>query len=126
VQGTYGAAFREDFDRRHVSQVFYKGTDPEIDSYSAFFDNARRRATGLGDYLVASGIRDVTVLGLATDYCVRATTLDGIWLGFRMTVVEDGCRAVELQSGDGERAMQEMSTAGATIIRSVKALLDPD
>ena len=118
VQGTQGAAFRADFDRSRVARVFLKGTDPTIDSYSAFYDNARRRSTGLTEYLREQNAVALTLMGLATDYCVRNTTLDGIWLGFEITVVEDGCRAVELTPGDGARALEEMRAAGARIVGS--------
>lgn len=122
VQGTHGAAFRDDFDRRRVARVFFKGTDPAIDSYSAFYDNGRRKATGLADYLREQGAVALTVMGLATDYCVRNTVLDGLWLGFDITVVEDGCRAVELTPGDGARALEEMRAAGARILNSGSVL----
>ena len=93
-------------------------TEPQIDSYSAFYDNGRRKATGLADYLRDQGVTDLTVLGLATDYCVRFTALDGRWLGFSITVVEDGCRAVELVEGDGARALDEMRAAAARVVTS--------
>ena len=118
VQGSHGAEFHPAFDRTHVARVFHKGTDPAIDSYSAFYDNGRRKSTGLADYLREHGVREVTIMGLATDYCVRFTALDGLWLGFDLTVVEDGCRAVELADGDGARAIDEIRAAGATIVTS--------
>ena len=118
VQGTQGAEFHPAFDRTHVARVFQKGTDAGIDSYSAFYDNGRRKSTGLADYLRERGVRDLTIMGLATDYCVRFTALDGLWLGFGITVVEDGCRAVEVTAGDGARAIDEMRAAGVTIVTS--------
>jgi len=118
VQGSHGAEFHPEFDRSRVARVFQKGTDPQIDSYSAFYDNGRRKATGLADYLREEGVTDLTILGLATDYCVRFTALDGLWLGFRITVVEDGCRAVELVEGDGELVLEEMRAAGARVVTS--------
>jgi nicotinamidase/pyrazinamidase len=124
VQGSEGAEFRRDFDLKRVTRVFQKGTDPAIDSYSAFYDNGRRKSTGLADYLRHQGVTDLTVLGLATDYCVRFTALDGRWLGFDITVVEDGCRAVELVDGDGGRALDEMRAAGARVITSDELLRD--
>jgi nicotinamidase/pyrazinamidase len=118
VQRTSGAAFHPALDTTLIARVFPKGTDPTIDSYSGFFDNGKRKATGLGDYLRAQGVDEVTVLGLATDYCVRATALDAVGLGFRVTLAEDGCRAVELAPGDGARAIEEMRAAGIRIARS--------
>ena len=118
VQGSHGAEFHPDLDRTRVARVFQKGTDPAIDSYSAFYDNGRRKSTGLADYLREHGVRELMLVGLATDYCVRFTALDGLWLGFDITVVEDGCRPVDVADGDGARALDEMRTAGATILNS--------
>jgi nicotinamidase/pyrazinamidase len=115
VQGTRGAALCESLDRNMITEVFRKGTDPSIDSYSGFFDNGHKKSTGLGDWLGARSIRKVVVLGLATDYCVKFTALDARALGLEVTVVSDGCRGVELAPGDTERALAEMRTAGCTI-----------
>ena len=122
VQGSEGAAFHPALGRARIARVFPKGTGPAIDSYSGFYDNGKRKATGLGDWLRAQGVDEVTVLGLATDYCVRATALDATALGFAVTLVVDGCRAVELAPGDGARAIEEMRAAGVKIARS-EALL---
>ena len=124
VQGSHGAEFHPDFDRNRVTRVFQKGTDPQIDSYSAFYDNGRRKATGLADYLRQQGVTDLTILGLATDYCVRFTALDGRWLGFNISVVADGCRAVELVEGDGARALDEMRAAGARVVTSAELITE--
>jgi nicotinamidase/pyrazinamidase len=118
VQGTRGADLHAGIDAQRLAAVFHKGTDREIDSYSGFFDNGHRRATGLGDWLTARGARELYVLGLATDYCVKATVLDARRAGYEVWLVEDGCRAVELAPGDGERAIAEMRAAGATVIES--------
>lgn len=117
VQGTPGSWFHAELDLHGVT-LFRKGTDPEIDSYSAFFDNGHRKATGLGDFLRARGVRETVVLGLATDYCVKFTALDARGLGFDVTVVEDGCRGVELAPGDCARAFEAMHDAGARVVRS--------
>ena len=106
---------------QRVDTVFHKGTDRNIDSYSTFFDNEHRKDTGLRDYLEKRGVDEVWVAGLATDYCVLFSTLDARQLGFRTFVVEDGCRAVDLAEGDGERAFAEMARAGARITRSDQA-----
>jgi nicotinamidase/pyrazinamidase len=116
VQGTPGAGLHAALDLTRLTKVVHKGTDPSIDSYSGFFDNGHRKATGLGDWLAARQIDDVTILGLATDYCVKFTALDARRLGLRVTVVRDGCRAVELAPGDGERAFAEMRAAGCAIV----------
>jgi nicotinamidase/pyrazinamidase len=93
VQGTRGAALVEQFDRQRVRRIFHKGTDRRIDSYSGFYDNAHRKSTGLGDFLLAGGIKRVYLMGLATDYCVKYSALDARALGFETIVIEDGCLA---------------------------------
>ena len=118
VQGSRGAALHDDLDRGRIAHVFPKGTDPSVDSYSGFWDNGRRRSTGLADWLRARGVTTVYVLGLATDYCVKATALDAVGEGFTTYVVEDGCRAVELAPGDGERAIEAMRAAGVIVVDS--------
>lgn len=117
VQESPGAALCEELaDKRGRIQVFRKGTDPRVDSYSGFFDNGRRNATGMGEWLQAQGVDTVTVVGLATDYCVKFTALDAIELGFATTVVSDACRAVNLSEGDGERAFAEIQSAGGRVV----------
>jgi nicotinamidase/pyrazinamidase len=123
VQETAGAEFVAGLDTSRVARVFLKGTDTEIDSYSGFFDNEHRRATGLGDYLKERGVTDVVVVGLATDYCVKYTALDAVMLGFKTTVVVDACRGVEVQEGDSARALEEMAAAGVRLMES-RRLLD--
>ena len=118
VQGSRGAEFHPVLDRSHFARVFRKGTDPEIDSYSTFFDNAHRESTGLGDYLKEQKVTDVYLLGLATDYCVKYSALDAVNLGFKTHVVIDGCRGVELNPGDTQAAVDEMRKAGVEILTS--------
>ena len=120
VQGTAGAAFAPRLEMNRVEAIVRKGTDPAIDSYSGFFDNGHRKSTGLGDYLKGRGATDVYVLGLATDYCVKFTALDALRLGFRVVLVEDGSRGVELRAGDVARAVEEMRNAGAEVVRSAE------
>jgi nicotinamidase/pyrazinamidase len=102
-----------DIDR--IQHVVRKGTDRSIDSYSGFYDNGHQRSTGLADYLREQNVSQVYVMGLATDYCVRATVLDAIQLGLQTTLIVDGCRGVELKLGDIERAIGEMKNAGAKL-----------
>ena len=124
VQGTRGAEFAAGadgapiVDPARVAAVFQKGTNPRIDSYSGFFDNGHRQATGLGDWLLARGVDEVVVLGLATDYCVKWTALDAVRLGFRVTFVADASRGVELAPGDVAAAIAEMAAAGVRIAQS--------
>lgn len=120
VQNTPGASLHSGLDVGAVDHVVRKGTDPGIDSYSAFFDNGHKKDTGLADYCRVHGVSELVVLGLATDYCVKYTVLDAIGLGFGVTVIEDGCRAVDLAAGDGERALKEMRAAGALLVTSAE------
>jgi nicotinamidase/pyrazinamidase len=117
VQGTPGAAFHPGLTAR-VAKVFPKGTDPAVDSYSGFWDNGRRKDTGLAAWLRDQGVKSVYVMGLATDYCVKLTALDAVAEGFTTYLIEDGCRAVELAPGDGERAIDELRAAGVVVVES--------
>ena len=118
VQNTHGAKFAPSFDTSRIAHVFHKGIDPMIDSYSTFFDNAHRRHTGLAHYLEKCGIKDIYLMGLALDYCVKYSTLDARHLGLNTYVVLDGCRGIELEPGDIDRALDEMKTAGAVLLKS--------
>ncbi len=120
VQGTEGAAFHPALETAKVDRIFQKGTNPEMDSYSGFFDNGRRAATGLGAYLKDQGVDEVFVLGLATDYCVKFTALDAVDLGFKTTLVEDAVRAVNLQPGDARRAVEELVAKGVKRVRTAE------
>jgi len=120
VQNTPGASFHSALDVGAVDHVVRKGTDREIDSYSAFYDNGHRKDTGLAEFLRARGVAELVVCGLATDYCVKFTALDALGLGFGVTVIADGCRAVDLTPGDGERAFAEMRSAGAQVLDSTE------
>lgn len=95
VQGTQGADFAPSLDMRRVETIFRKGTDPEIDSYSAFFDNGRRKSTGLADYLHGKGVKSVYLAGLAGDICVWFTALDAAKAGFGTTMVNDACKPLD-------------------------------
>src|SRR5437016_6301491 len=107
VQGTAGAELAAGLQRDRIGRVFTKGTDPAIDSYSGFFDNGHRKATGLGDWLKTKSVTDVFVCGLATDYCVKFTALDAVSLGFKTHLVEDASRGVNLRPNDVKNAIEE-------------------
>lgn len=115
VQGSSGARFVNGLDQSRLTEVVQKGTDRSVDSYSGFFDNARRKATGLEAVLRNAGVDAVDIMGLATDYCVLFTALDAVDLGFRTTVIAAGCRPVELEPGDGAAALKRMEAAGVTV-----------
>jgi nicotinamidase/pyrazinamidase len=124
VQDSFGAELVSDLDQSKIHKIFYKGTESNIDSYSGFFDNGHRKSTGMGDFLKAQGVTEVYILGLATDYCVKFSALDALELGFKVSLVEDACRGVNLQEGDVELALEEMRTAGARILHSTEVLAE--
>lgn len=118
VQGTPGADFVSALHRDRITHVVHKGTDARIDSYSGFYDNGHRKATELSPLCKKLGVTDLTICGLATDYCVKFTVLDALGEGFATRVVEDGCRGIDREPGDVQNAFAEMRAAGATIITS--------
>jgi nicotinamidase/pyrazinamidase len=118
VQNTHGAEFAHAFDRSRIAHVFHKGTERNIDSYSTFFDNAHRRHTGLADYLKERSIKEIYLMGLALDYCVKYSALDARHLGLNTHVILDGCRGIELEAGNIDRGLDEMKRAGTTILQS--------
>jgi len=118
VQNSHGAELHRDLDRSRIDEIVRKGTDPAIDSYSTFFDNGRRKSTGLENHLRERDITDVYIGGLATDYCVLWSARDAVSLGFRTFVVRDACRGVELNPGDIDRAFEEMRRIGVEVITS--------
>jgi nicotinamidase/pyrazinamidase len=122
VQNTRGAEFAPGLDTSRIKKVFRKATDPWIDSYSTFYDNGHRKETGLRRYLKSRGVTDIFLLGLATDYCVKFSALDGVQLGFTVHVIEDGCRGIDLKPGDVEAAFEQMRRAGVVIARSARVL----
>ncbi len=125
VEDTPGAEFVADLDTDRFEEVFRKGTDVSIDSYSGFFDNGKRKATGLEDYLRERGVDAVDVVGLATDYCVKFTALDAVDLGFDTSVVAKACRGVNLNDGDVDRALDEMRAAGIRVEAQAKGKETP-
>lgn len=114
VIGSEGAAFHPALDTDPAQMVIRKGFRPQIDSYSAFFENDRRTATGLDGYLKARGIAAVTLVGLALDYCVAYSALDAAALGYRVTVLEGAARAIDL-NGSLAAARDAMRAAGVAL-----------
>jgi len=115
AQNTGGALFAPMLDTRRIARVFPKGMDPHIDSYSGFFDNGHRSDTGLSDWLHESGVTELTLCGLATDYCVKFTALDALECGFKVNLHLAACRGVDLRAGDCDKAVAEMREHGAVI-----------
>jgi nicotinamidase/pyrazinamidase len=114
VQGTPGAAFHPDLNTTPARLVIRKGFRPDIDSYSAFFENDRCTPTGLTGYLRERGLKRVFLCGLATDYCVAYSALDARAQGFEAVVLLDACRAIDL-GGSLEGALTLMRQAGVEI-----------
>lgn len=113
VQNTKGAEFRADLDVRPKDPIVRKGTDRMVDSYSAFFDNARKKQTELDLVLKAFRIEEIHLAGLATDYCVRFTAEDGMALGYRVTVLTALTRGVNLKADDSVVALESLARLGA-------------
>jgi nicotinamidase/pyrazinamidase len=113
VQGSVGAELHKDL--KSIKNKIYKGQNPKYDSYSGFFD-ANKEATELDVLLKENYIDTLYVAGLATDYCVKFTVLDALELGYRVYLVEDGCRGVNLSPTDSKDAVKEMERLGAVII----------
>jgi nicotinamidase/pyrazinamidase len=114
VQGSQGAAFHPDLNIHAAHLIIRKGFRAQIDSYSAFFENDRATPTGLHGYLQTRGVTDLVLCGLATDYCVAYSALDGAGLGFRVAVRLDLCRAIDLD-GSLEKMTAQMRAAGVVL-----------
>jgi len=115
VQGSDGADFHEDLHVETADLILRKGFRPEIDSYSAFFENDQATPTGLEGYLRTRGVSHVTLVGLATDYCVAWSALDAAQLGFGVKVKLKACRAIDLD-GSLQAALERMRAAGVELV----------
>lgn len=117
VQGSAGAALHGDLDLRRVQLVIRKGYHAAVDSYSAFVEADRTTSTGLAGYLRELGVKRVWCCGLATDYCVAWSALDARAAGFEAAVIEDACRAIDLD-GSLARAWRDLQEAGVARVQS--------
>jgi nicotinamidase/pyrazinamidase len=124
VQGTHGAALHAEMNVPHAQLVIRKGHHRDIDSYSAFLEADRKTTTGLAGYLRERGLMDLYVCGLATDFCVAWTALDARAAGFDVTVIEDACRAIDLQ-GSCAKAWRELMAAGVRKMGSDQIISTP-
>ena len=115
VQGSRGAEFHCELDSGQANAVIRKGLNPLIDSYSAFFENDRKTATGLDGYFKSLGIEKINLVGLATDFCVNYSAQDAAKLGYQVSVFERMCRAIDL-NGSLELARTEMRYCGVELI----------
>ena len=115
IQGTDGAAFRDDLDIPHAELIIRKGFRPRIDSYSALFENDHNTPTGLAGYLRERGLRRLFLAGLAYDFCVRYSAEDAVEAGFDVVVVEDACRGIDID-GSVEATRQQLAVIGARFV----------
>ncbi|WP_370228579.1 bifunctional nicotinamidase/pyrazinamidase [Cognatishimia sp.] len=115
VQGSQGAEFHAGLNTTRADLILRKGYNPEIDSYSAFFENDQTTPTGLDGYLRTRGISDLTLVGLATDFCVNFSAVDAAKLGYQVAVRTDLCRAIDLD-GSLAAAQDAMASAGVSLL----------
>ncbi|MDR0218594.1 MAG: bifunctional nicotinamidase/pyrazinamidase [Enterobacteriaceae bacterium] len=116
VQGQVGAEFHPALNQAAIREVFRKGENPQVDSYSAFFDNDHKNATRLHHWLSEQQINRLLILGIATDYCVKFTVLDALEHGYETYVIPEGCRGVNIHPEDSQKALAEMADKGAKLI----------
>ena len=116
VQETVGAQFSSLLHTRKIEAIFRKGMDINIDSYSGFFDNGKKKTTGMGAYLKGRGITHIYVTGLAADYCVNFTALDGLELGFESTIITNATRAIDPENL--KKVLKNFKEKGGSEIRS--------
>jgi nicotinamidase/pyrazinamidase len=117
VQGSFGAEFHPRLKLEHCELILRKGFHAEIDSYSAFVENDRKTATGFAGYLRERGFQRLFLAGLATDFCVLYSALDARVQGFNAVLIEDACRAIDLE-GSYAKALRAMREAGVVIVQS--------
>lgn len=115
VQGSAGAEFHKDLRLEPANLIIRKGMNPAIDSYSAFFENDQTTPTGLEGYLRGLGITRLTMVGLATDFCVHFSAVDAAKLGFDVTVIESACRGIDL-NGSIQAAQDAMNAVGVKLV----------
>jgi len=120
VRGTRGADLHPGLDASRIGLLLRKGMRSSLDSYSAFFENDRRTDTGLQHYLKGLRIREVVICGLATDYCVLSSAMDGVRRGFQVVLVSDACRGVDFPKGSVARALATMKDAGVRVVESLE------
>ncbi len=124
IEGTVGAQFVDSLDTARIDRVFEKGTNRAIDSYSGFFDNGHRQATGLDDFLRWQKVTEVFLMGLATYYCVKFTARDAVELGFSTHMILDGCRGIDLNPGDIDQAIEQLQRAGVHMTDSARVIAE--
>ena len=116
VQETEGADFSSQLDTKRIETIFRKGIDKNIDSYSGFFDNGKKKATGMGAYLQGRGVTSIYVCGLAADYCVYFTALDGLEMGFESTIISDATLPIDKENF--KKVLEDFKSKGGKEIKS--------
>ncbi len=122
VQNSFGSEFHSLLNVQYINEIIFKGTDIEVDSYSGFFDNGKINKTELDIILKNNNIDTLYIMGLATDFCVKFTVLDALELSYKVYLIEDGCRGVNLSPNSSKEAIEEMRSKGATIIKSSEVI----
>ncbi len=122
VNGTKGAELSASLDQDKINRCFLKGTNKEIDSYSAFFDNQKHASTGVDTFLKLYHVTELYIAGLVTEYCVLYSSLDALQLGFQVSVVVDACRAINLQPHDEALSFAAITAAGGKLVTSKEVL----
>jgi nicotinamidase/pyrazinamidase len=122
TQASDGAALAPALQTERIEAIFRKGMNPEIDSYSAFFDNGHRKSTGLADYLRGRGVTEVYIAGLAADYCVYFSAKDALAAGFAATIIEDATRAISAEGW--EQAKADLAQRGGKLMHSAALLVE--
>jgi nicotinamidase/pyrazinamidase len=120
VQGSTGAAFHPDLDVDSLHLILRKGFRPDLDSYSAFFENDRQTPTGLSSYLREIGVSSLYLCGLAADVCVFYSAMDAVRIGYKIFIIEDAVRGVDVPPGNISRTRREMKTAGVGFVHSTE------
>lgn len=115
IQGTEGSKFHSKLITDSADLIIRKGFRPEIDSYSAFFENDQKTPTGLDGYLKSRGVNKIYLCGLALDFCVYFSAIDGAELGYNVNVVQDACRAIDLD-GSLEKSLNDMKSKGVKLL----------
>lgn len=118
VENTFGSEFHSELNSNNIDKTIFKGNNPKIDSYSAFFDNGKLQKTDLDNFLKEKKIDTLYIMGLATDFCVKFTVLDALELGYKVYLIEDGCKGVNLTPSSSKDAIKEMKNKGAIITKS--------
>lgn len=120
VSGTSGAAFHPGLETKHFKLILHKGMNPNLDSYSVFLENDKKRPTGLDGYLRSLEITRVFLCGLATDYCVLYSAMDAVSFGFETSIVINACQGVDFPEHSIEKAIRLMKSSGVKIISSAE------